>query len=147
MKSRLFFISWEKLLSEDVLVPFYICAWFLRQNCPTALAEKLPHPWVWAGCFAVVSSQIAMINTGSLSLLCYSNSVRMTASVSLPVLRKITDKRSACPSYITWQKCTKCFLFGWSLFIIIGSMCILSLETESAGATCWLQHIFPLKMC
>ena len=43
--TKLFLDGWEKLLSEDVLVPFFIHGCVLRQivSEPTPLAEKQPH--------------------------------------------------------------------------------------------------------
>jgi hypothetical protein len=42
--SKLFLDGWEKLLSEDVLVPFFIDGCVLVSE-PTPLAEKQPHTW------------------------------------------------------------------------------------------------------
>ena len=42
--TKLFLDGWEKLLSEGVLVPFFIDGCVLRQNCESRpLAEKHPH--------------------------------------------------------------------------------------------------------
>ena len=43
--TKLFLDGWEKLLSEDLLVPFLFMAVFLGKivSEPTPLAEKQPH--------------------------------------------------------------------------------------------------------
>ena len=53
--TKLFLDGWEKLLLEDVLVPFFI------HGCVLPLAEKQPHTWMVSGCFdfsPVLSSPI-----------------------------------------------------------------------------------------
>ena len=46
----LFLDGWEKLLSEDVLVPFFI---YKIVSEPTPLAEKQPHTCMVLECFTV----------------------------------------------------------------------------------------------